>query len=85
MTQLTELWADDNQIADLTALSGLTNLQTLALDDNQVTTLTPLVNNPGLGAGDYAFLYDNPLNCSTEAANILALTSRQLGLVTDCK
>ena len=50
-----------------------------------MTTLTPLVDNPGLGAGDYAFLYDNPLNCSTEAANILALTSRQLGLVTDCK
>ena len=49
-----------------------------------MTTLTPLVDNPGLGAGDYAFLYDNPLNCSGEAATILALTIRQLGLVTDC-
>ncbi len=38
------LHLNDNMIADLTPLSGLTELEKLYLNGNQITTVSPLLN-----------------------------------------
>ena len=43
-----------NQISDLWPLSNLYALGSLYFYENQIEDLGPLVNNPGVGAGDRA-------------------------------
>jgi internalin A len=42
LSTLTKLWLDNNQIADIKPLSGLTNLSELSLDNNQIADIKPL-------------------------------------------
>lgn len=51
-----------NNISDITALQNLENLEQLFLWDNQINDLLPLLQNPGLGAGDEIGLEGNPLS-----------------------
>ena len=62
LTNLTELWLEVNQISDISALSSLTNLTWLYLNGNQINDISALVANPGLSAGDYIDLQNNPLS-----------------------
>jgi internalin A len=48
----------DNQISDLSPLSGLTNLQELTLRGNQISDISPLMELVNL---EYLNLADNPL------------------------
>jgi len=62
LTQLERLYLADNQIVDISALENLVNLTNLRLWNNHFTDILPLVNNSGLGEGDYVGLSDNPLS-----------------------
>jgi uncharacterized repeat protein (TIGR02059 family) len=54
---LTDLWLDHNNINSLAPLASLTNLKVLSLaGNNNLSNVSPLVNNSGLGKGDYVFL-----------------------------
>ena len=68
LTKLTDLTIEGNQISNVWPLEGLTNLTHLYLSDNQISDITPLVDNRGLGEGDYVFLENNPL--SSDSINI---------------
>ena len=48
-----------NNISDISALSGLTNLETLDLDDNNISDISAL---SGLTNLERLYLYDNPLS-----------------------
>jgi Leucine-rich repeat (LRR) protein len=75
-TNLTYLCLDENQINDITQLSGLTSLTTLDLSTNQISDIEPLVNNPGLAAGDIVDLRDNPLDTASVNDYIPQLEAR---------
>jgi PKD repeat protein len=65
LSGLTNLWNLDlgsNDISDISALSGLTNLRNLYLGSNDISDIEPLVNNTGLGFGDFVDLLNNPLD-----------------------
>jgi len=88
LTNLMHLELSDNQINDISALSFLTNIYTLSLHDNQITDISPLVENSGLGSGDWLFLESHPFTndpsnpLSHEAINlqIPILLSREFEL-----
>lgn len=52
-------YADENQISDVTPLSGLINLVDLSLKSNLIQDITAIINNPGIGFGDYVCLLGN--------------------------
>ncbi len=57
LTGLTQLTLFSNSINDISALHGLTGLGTLVLSDNpDLSNIQPLLDNPGLGAGDFVYL-----------------------------
>ena len=62
LTGLEGLVLKENQISNLWSLAGLTNLTWLDLTHNQISDITPLVDNPGLGTGDYVYLRYNYLD-----------------------
>ena len=69
LTSLTVLYLHDNAITDISALSGLTNLSFLWLDNNpDLSNIQPLLNNPGLGAGDRVRLESTNVSCTDVAA-----------------
>ncbi len=74
LTNIHELSLHDNQLSDISALSGLTNIYELYLYDNQITDISPLVENSGLGSGDYlyiSYIYSQPRNpLSLEAIEV---------------
>jgi Leucine-rich repeat (LRR) protein len=76
LTKLTQLSLYSNQISDITAVEGLTNLQYLYLYSNQISDLQPLVNNPGIGSGDYVVVSYNPLNSASFNTHIPALQAK---------
>jgi len=84
MTSLNDLELAFNEVEDLTPLAGLAQLSFLDLEDNQVRTIAPLVQNSGLGLGDEVVLFEDPIDCTAEAANLKALAARQVGMGTDC-
>ncbi len=85
LTYLTELYIDDNLVSDISSLAGLTYLTELELADNQISDITPLVNNPGLGGGDYVGLDDNPLSEEACTTHIPALEARGVDVDYDCE
>lgn len=42
----------------------------------EITNIEPLVNNIGLGSGDYVYLYNNPLDSMSVNVYISALEAR---------
>ena len=62
LTNLTHLWLSDNRIIDISALSGLTKLTRLWLNGNEIVNIQVLVDNTGLGAGDWVNIRYNYLD-----------------------
>ncbi|MCA9835630.1 MAG: leucine-rich repeat domain-containing protein [Trueperaceae bacterium] len=60
LTQLSRLYLAYNQIRDISSLSGLTKLAELNLFFNRLTDIKPLINNQGIGEGDFV---DINFNC----------------------
>lgn len=56
------LSAANNKISDISSLQFLVNLQSINLKNNKINDIKPLVNNPGIGAGDQIDLTNNPLS-----------------------
>lgn len=52
----------NNAISDISVLSGLASIRNLYLGSNNISNIEPLVNNSGLGFGDFVDLLDNPLD-----------------------
>jgi Leucine-rich repeat (LRR) protein len=61
-----------NRIARAQPFAGLVNLLSLDLSSNQLTRLDTLLDNPGLGQGDYLWLYGNPVTCDADTLAVLA-------------
>jgi len=79
LTNLTELYLQGNEIADISALSSLANVTDFQLLYNQISDLQALVDNAGLGAGDSVNIQYNNLDLtpgSDDMLNIQALESR---------
>jgi internalin A len=76
LTALTDLLLGDNDVSDLSPLSGLTELNWLYLDRNQISDILPLVNNPGMDNGDQLYLRSNPLGETSIDIHIPALQAR---------
>ena len=62
LTNLETLYLWHNQIENIEPLKYLTNLQMLSLLLNNVKDIKPLVENPGIGDGDWIILTGCPLN-----------------------
>ncbi len=68
LTSLTRLELTGNQITDISVLKGLTALTGLDLRFNpELTDIQPLLDNPGLGAGDRVELRFTRVSCSDAA------------------
>lgn len=65
-----------NQISDLSPLAGLNNLDVLWLGQNQISGVEALVDNDGLGDGDFVELHSNPLSQAALCQDIPTLQSR---------
>ena len=76
LTQLIELDLGRNSISDISALAGLTQLTRLGLRSNSISDLSPLVENTGIGAGDYVRVKENFLNTLSFNTHIPALQGR---------
>lgn len=72
-----------NQISNISALAGLNNLRHLELNSNQISDLQPLVDNPGLDAGDNVYVRNNPLGYVAINTDIPILQSRGVGVYFD--
>jgi len=73
LTNLTQLWLDENQISNLFPLSGLTNLNRLWLSaNNSITDIAPLISNVGLSGGDEVWLGGDPLIPSSQIDDLRA-------------
>ena len=75
MLNLTELHIYQNNISDLTPLTGLRNLQTLSLFKNNISDLTPL---SGLTNLKNLYLRDNAITDISPLKNLTGLTNLDL-------
>jgi len=63
-------------ISDLTGLDYCVKMQQLDLSENQISDLQPLVDNPGMDAGDKLTIHYNPLSYGAINTDIPILQSR---------
>jgi Leucine-rich repeat (LRR) protein len=73
-----------NQISDLNPLTGLIYLYGLDLSANQITDIYPLVDNYGIGPGDFVDLTNNPLDDTSCTVYIPELQSKGVNVLHDC-
>ena len=76
LTRLKQLSITNNQIVDLSQLSGLNRLSWLDLSNNKIADISPLLENSGLGEGDFVDLRHNPLDDDSINVHIIALKER---------
>ena len=76
LINLQYLFLEHNRISDISVLSNLTNLYRLELSSNNISEIVSLVDNTGLGFGDYLDLYCNPLSASSIDSSIPVLEAR---------
>ena len=62
LSNLTHLSLSHSGVADIQALSLLTELTYVELTGNNIVYIDPLVNNPGIDNGDIVILVGNPLD-----------------------
>ncbi|MDE0244633.1 MAG: leucine-rich repeat domain-containing protein [Gammaproteobacteria bacterium] len=74
--KLERLYAASNAVADLSPLSGLSELAGLDLRDNRISDLGPLVSNANLGEGDWVNISGNPLSEASLNEHLPALLER---------
>jgi hypothetical protein len=82
---LTRLGAPERGISNLDGIQHLTQLTSLDLYDNQISDISPLMDNPGLGEGDWIDLTGNPLNDEAYEVHIPALQARGADVLFDPK
>jgi internalin A len=83
--QLHTLKLNFNPVANLSALATLLpHLDDLSLTGTGLSSLTLLVGPPGLRCGGTLWVFNNPFDCSTEAANLRLLRQRCDYVGTDC-
>ena len=81
LTGLTALRLHINSITDLSELRRLTNLAVLTLHTNpDLTDIQPLLDNPGLGAGDDVLLQSTKVSCT----DVDRLRAKGVGVLSDC-
>ena len=85
MVEMESLALDNNQIDDLGPVRAMTNLEKASFINNRIEDLTPLVDNEGIGPGDWVDISDNPIDCDQQASNISSLRDRGVDLVTSCE
>ncbi len=79
LANLNSLHLASNQISDISPLRSLTNLHWIELWDNEISDISPLVDNHGLGEGNYLKLRYNHLSLaegSQAMTDIQALVDR---------
>ena len=76
LTNLEYLNVGGNSISNISPLAGLTNLRKLILTRNNISDIAPLVDNGGLGKGDFVWLPGNPLSAASINTHIPALRAR---------
>jgi len=76
LNSLETLDLEVNQISDISALSNLINLVNLNIWNNQISDISPLVENSGIGTGDYVSLAGNPLSDKSKNDYIPQLQQR---------
>ena len=81
LTSLFDLNLQDNFITDISPLSSLFRLYGLDLRNNFISDLTPLMENHGIGAGNWIAVSGNLLN--DESINILIPALRERGIRVD--
>jgi len=72
MVNLTELWLGENQISDITPITGLVNLTRLHLGRNQISDITPLA---GLTNLEWLHLGENQISDIAPVAGLTDLSS----------
>ncbi|MCA9445222.1 MAG: leucine-rich repeat domain-containing protein, partial [Candidatus Omnitrophica bacterium] len=65
-----------NRVIGIAPLAGLTSLTSLNLYNNNIRDIQPLVENSGLGEGDWININENPLGCESAGDDIPELVSR---------
>ena len=83
MTNLTSLGLEENNISDVSPLSGLTNLTRLSLRNNRIADLSPLAANSGLAQGAEVDVRGNPLSPSSYREFIPTLQGRGVEVTFD--
>lgn len=80
---LTYLGLVSNTIVDVSPLRELVWLQDLRLRDNRIADVDALVQNLGLGKGDYIELGANPIPCGVNAMQVQMLKARGVTVYAD--
>ena len=83
LRSLTYLGLGGNAIVDVSPLRDLTSLHDLFLSFNRIADVSALVENVGLGKGDYIELGENPIPCGANAMQIQTLRSRGVRVWAD--
>ena len=69
LTRLNQVLLAHNSISDISAVGGLMGLRLLYLDNNAaLTAIQPLLDNTGVGAGDFVFLRFTNVSCTDVVA-----------------
>lgn len=69
-TNIVNLYLGDNQITDIEFLQELNYLRNLSLNDNQIDDIQPLIDNSGIGSGDWIDLSYNKLNIKPDSEDM---------------
>ena len=83
LKSLTFLGLSWNFIEDVSPLRDLTSLNDFRISNNRITDIRALVENVGLGKGDYIELNINPIPCGANAVQIQTLRSRGARVYAD--
>jgi len=73
LVDMTYLNCGYNQINDLSPIIPLINLRSIWLISNQIENIDPLLENSGLGAGDYLDIRNNLLDLSPDSQDMQAI------------
>lgn len=68
LANLADINLANNPVSSIDALGNLANLSVVNLAGDRVTNLQPLIDNPGIGAGDTVNVEFNPINTAAIAA-----------------
>jgi internalin A len=74
---------DANNIHDISPIGNLSELYHVRLENNQITDLEEIINNSGIGNGDYLMLSGNPLNEVAITIGIPRLVERGVSVYWD--
>lgn len=84
LNSLIDLRISSSKVEDIFPLSDLISLAYVDLSWNRITNIGPLVDNLGIGAGDYVSVENNWIECADQATNIQTLRDRGVDLIVDC-